>query len=481
MQNIQNKVFVNLLWRLAERCSVQVIAFVISLVLARLLEPSEYGTVAIVSAIVTIMSVFVDSGLGNALIQKKDADDRDFSTVFITNIFFCIIIYGLLFIAAPFIASFYNDPALCALVRVSGITILIAGVKNIQHAYVSRNMLFKRFFWSTFLGTIISAVVGIYLAMHGYGAWALVFQGLTNNMIDTVVLWITVKWRPKRIFDTGRFIQLFTYGWRLLVSRLLDSIYNNMYQFIIGKVYTSSDLSFYNKGKQLPVLVIDNVNTSIDSVLFPAMSDVQDEKERVKMMTKRAIKSSVYVVAPLLVGMAVTAEQFIRLLITDKWLPCIPYLRIFCLTFIFWTIHTANLNAIKAMGRSDIFLKLEIYKKISDVLALLISMRYGALAMAVGFSVSSFISQVINAWPNKKLIGYGFFEQMKDILQTLLIAGIMGVSVYPIAFLGWSDIITLLVQVLVGATVYIGISALLKVNEFLYILDLVRNIIRKRK
>lgn len=481
MQSIQNKVFVNLIWRFAERCSAQLIAFVISLALARILDPGEYGTVALVTAIVSVLSVFVDSGLGNALIQKKDADDKDFSTVFLANLVLCIIVYSLLFCIAPIFSAFYGHEEYSAMIRVSGISLLIAGVKNIQHAYVSRKMLFRRFFWSTSIGTIISAVVGINMALHGYGAWALILQGLVNNTVDTIVLWITVKWRPKLFFDLGRFRQLFSYGWKILACRLVDSVYTNMYQFVIGKVYTAQDLSFYNKGKQFPVLVTENINVSIDSVLFPALSDVQDEKERVKMMTKRAIKTCFYVVTPLLVGMMVTSRQFIRILLTDKWLPCIPYLWIFCTTYIFWTMLTANMNAIKAVGRSDIVLKLEFYKKIVEILILIISIRWGALAMAIGFLVSTFIKQILNAIPNKELINYGFWEQMKDIFPSIAIAGVMGAIVYPIAFLGWNDIITLILQVFVGVVSYVGFSVVLKVEEFTYMQTLIKNIFRKRK
>lgn len=469
----------NFIWRFAERCGAQLVTFIVSIVLARILDPKDYGTIALVTVFTTILQVFVDSGLGTALIQKKNADDLDFSSVFYFNFIVCIILYVGMFIAAPYIALFYKDTTLTPVIRVISLTIVISGVKGIQQAYVSKNMLFKRFFFSTIGGTIFSAVLGIAMAYMGYGVWALVAQQLSNTAIDTLILWLTVKWRPKKMFSYERLKGLFSFGWKLLISSLLDTAYNNLRNLIIGKLYSSSDLAFYNQGEKFPKVIVMNINTSIDSVLLPTMSIEQDNPERIKQMTRRAIKTSTYVMAPLMMGLAFCAEPIVRLVLTDKWIFCIPFLRIFCITYMFWPVHTANLNAINAMGRSDWFLRLEIIKKIMGMTILLSTMWFGVMAMAYSLLLSSVLSQIINSWPNRKLLGYGYLEQVRDFAPGISLAVIMGICVYFISFLHLPTIVTLLIQFIVGAAIYIGVSAILKLEEFEYLLGMVKSFLKK--
>ena len=465
----QKSVFYNLLWRFAERCGAQAVSFLVSIILARLLAPEAYGTIALAMVFINILQVFVDSGMGTALIQKKDADDLDFSSVFYFNIAACLVLYAGLFLAAPSIAQFYGDPALTALVRALSLTVVVSGVRNIQQSYVSRHLLFKRFFFSTIGSTLASAVVGIAMAYAGFGVWALVGQSLSNVVTGTIILWATVPWRPRRMFSWQRLKGLLSFGWKLLVSSLLDTGYNNLRSLIIGKLYSSADLAYYNQGDKLPNLVITNINASIDSVLLPTMANEQDDPARVRSMTRRAIKTSTYVMAPLMMGLAACAEPLIRLILTEKWLPCVPFLRIFCITYMFWPIHTANLNAIKALGRSDLFLKLEIVKKIVGLTILLCTMWHGVMAMAYSLLLSSVLSQIINTWPNRKLLRYHYLNQLADILPALLLACAMGLAVYCIQFLGWGDLPTLCVQVPVGAALYLAGSALLRLDSFLYL------------
>ena len=465
----QKSVFYNLFWRFAERCGAQAVSLVVSIILARLLAPEAYGTIALAMVFINILQVFVDSGMGTALIQKKDADDLDFSSVFYFNIAACLVLYAGLFLAAPSIAQFYGDPALTALVRALSLTVVVSGVRNIQQSYVSRHLLFKRFFFSTIGSTLASAVVGIAMAYAGFGVWALVGQSLSNVVTGTIILWATVPWRPRRMFSWQRLKGLLSFGWKLLVSSLLDTGYNNLRSLIIGKLYSSADLAYYNQGDKLPNLVITNINASIDSVLLPTMANEQDDPARVRSMTRRAIKTSTYVMAPLMMGLAACAEPLIRLILTEKWLPCVPFLRIFCITYMFWPIHTANLNAIKALGRSDLFLKLEIVKKIVGLTILLCTMWHGVMAMAYSLLLSSVLSQIINSWPNRKLLRYHYLNQLADILPALLLACAMGLAVYCIQFLGWGDLPTLCVQIPVGAALYLAGSALLRLDSFLYL------------
>lgn len=479
MPSDKKTVLSNFLWRFAERCGAQGVAFIVSVVLARLLAPEVYGTIALVTVFTAILNVFVDSGLGSALVQKKDADDLDFSSVFYFNVAVCCLLYLGMSLAAPFIAEFYNRLELTPVIRVLSLTLVISGVKNVQQAYVSRTMQFKRFFFATLGGTVGAAVIGIAMAYCGFGVWALVIQQIFNATVDTIILWITVKWRPKQMFSWKRLKGLFSYGWKLLVSALLDTVYGNLRQLIIGKMYSSADLAQYNRGRQFPDVIITNINSSIDSVLLPTMARVQEDATQVKGMTRRAMKTSTYIMAPLMMGLAFCAQPVVRLVLTEKWLPCVPFMQIFCITYMFYPVHTANLNAIKAMGRSDLFLRLEIVKKVVGLVLLVSTMWFGVMAMAYSLLVSTLTSMVINSWPNKRLMRYCYLEQMKDILPGILLAVLMGCCVYPIQWLGLPDIVTLLLQVPLGALIYIGASAVLHLESYEYLMDMVRPFLKK--
>lgn len=474
-------VITNFFWRFLERCGAQGVTFIVSIVLARLLNPTVYGTVALVTIFTTIMQVFVDSGMGNALIQKKDADDLDFSSVFYFNMAMCSVLYLIMFFAAPLIASFYRMPELTAIVRVLSFVVVISGVKNVQQAYVSRHLMFKRFFFSTLGGTIGAAVIGIAMAYLGFGVWALVAQMLFNAAVDTTILWITVKWRPKKMFSFQRLKSLFSYGWKLLASSLIDTVYNDLRQLIIGKKYSSGDLAYYNQGKKFPQLIVTNINTSIDSVLLPTMSKAQDDMAAVRSMTRRAIKTSTFLMMPAMIGLAVCAEPLVQLILTEKWLPCVLFLRIFCITYAFYPIHTANLNAIKAMGRSDLFLKLEIIKKTVGIIAILITMWISVQAMAYSFLVTTILNQIINSWPNKKLLNYSYLEQVKDMMPQILLSLGMGAAIYAVSFLHLSASLTLLIQIPLGVLVYWSGSKIFHVESYTYIIEMVKNFKKRKK
>ncbi len=475
----KNSVISNFIWRFAERCGAQIVTFIVSIVLARILAPEEYGTIALVTVFTTILQVFVDSGLGTALIQKKNADDLDFSSVFYFNLFMCLVLYLAMFLAAPYIARFYDDISLIPIIRVISLTIVVSGVKGIQQAYVSRNMLFKRFFFSTIGGTLFSAILGIVMAYAHCGEWALVAQQLSNAVIDTLILWITVRWRPQLIFSWQRLTKLLSFGSKLLASSLLDTIYSNLRNLIIGKIYSSSDLAFYNQGDRFPKVIVTNINASIDSVLLPSMSNVQDDHEKVKSMTRRAIKTSTYIMAPLMMGLAFCATPIVQLVLTDKWLPCVPFLQVFCITYMFWPVHTANLNAINAMGRSDLFLKLEIIKKIIGLTLLFITMRISVMAMAYSLLVSGLLSQIINSWPNRKLLNYGYIEQIKDILPSILLAIFMGAMVWLVSLAKLNSAVTLIIQIPLGIVIYLIGSKLLKLESYEYLIEIIKSFIKK--
>ena len=477
----KKKVTTNFIWRLLERCGAQGVTFIVSIVLARLLDPSVYGTIALVTVITTILQAFLDGGFSTALIQKKDADDLDFSSVFYFNVVFGLVLYALLFFTAPLIAKFYNMPDLTPVIRVLGLTLIIFSLKSVQQAYVSRNMMFKKFFFATLGGTIGAGIIGIWMACRGWGVWALVAQYVFNMLVDTVILWFTVKWRPKAVFSFERLKKLLSFGWKMLASNLLDKIYTQVRQLIIGKLYTKADLAFYNEGFKLPNTVVTNINSSIDSVLLPTMSNAQDDVAVVKRMTQRAIKTSTYIMMPMMMGLAVCARPLVELILTAKWLPCVPYLRIFCFAFAFYPIHTANLNAIKALGRSDLFLKLEVIKKVTGIIVLVATMWWGPLIMAYSMLLSSIIDQLINSWPNRKLLDYKYEEQFMDMLPQIGLSVLMGALVWAVSLFGLSDILTLCIQIPLGVIIYVVGSKVFHIDSFEYILGIAKSYMNKGK
>lgn len=477
--SLKKKTIGGFIWRLAERVGAEGVTFVVSIILARLLDPSDYGAISLITVFTSILSVFINSGMGVALIQKIDADDLDYSSLFYFNMVMCLGLYGVMFFCAPLIADFYNMPELTAYVRVISLTLVISGVKGIQQSYVSKNMLFKKFFFSTLGGTLVSAVVGVVMAYKGFGTWALIGQQLSNMVIDTAVLWITVKWRPKWMFSFKRLKKLFSYGWKILASALLDTTYNQLRSLIIGKVYSAADLAYYNKAYTFPNVVITNINTSIDGVLLPSLSSVQDNRETLKAITRRSITMSTYIMAPFLMGLAACGESVISIILTDKWLPSYPYMVVICITSMFMPIHTANLNAIKAMGRSDMFLKLEIIKKIVGLTAVFVTFRISVMAMVLSLLVTSVLGQLINSWPNKKLMNYGYLEQLKDILPGILLAAVMGIAVYCVRFFNLNEWITLIIQVPLGVVIYIALSVVLKLEPFFYCIKTVKPVVLK--
>lgn len=475
-------VVINFIWKLAERSGSQAISFIVTIILARLLMPSDYGTIALVMVFLTILQVFADSGFGVALIQKKNADDLDFSSVFYVNIAVGTLLYVIMWLAAPTIASFYGMPDLVALVRVMSLVLLINSLRNVQQAYVSKHMLFKRFFYATLGGSLVSAVVGISMAYLGFGVWALVAQQLTNNAIGTAILWFTVNWRPKLICSLERLKGLFSFGWKMLSSALLDTGYQQLWQLIIGKLYSPSDLAFFNQGQKFPNLIVTNINASIDSILLPTMASEQDHRERVRDMTRRAIKTSIFIMAPMMMVLAFSSTNVVTLVLTEKWLPCVPFLCIFCINYMFWPVHTANLNAINALGRSDIFLKLEIIKKVVGISVLLFTMQYSVMAMAYGMLLTGVLGQIINSWPNRKLLGYGYLHQLRDLLPSIVLAVIAGAAAYGVGMMQLPIHLVLVIalQVIVGAVTYLALSYLFRVDSLLYLFQIIKSIVARK-
>lgn len=469
----------NFIWKFLERCGAQGVSLIVTIILARLLDPAVYGIVSLITIFTSILEVFVEGGFGAALVQKKNADNLDFSSVFFFNIVLCCFLYLIMFILAPLIARFYNNTSLVPLIRVLSLILIISGVKNIQQAYVSKHMMFKKFFFATLGGTILAAIIGITLAYKGYGAWALVIQSLVNQFVDTLILWVSVKWRPEFKFSWSRFKKLYSFSWKILLTNLITNIYEKLRQLSIGKLYSISDLAYYNQGQQLPYAIVNNINTSIDSVLFPSISNVQENANSVKSMMRRAIKTSTYIMAPMMIGMAFIAEPLVKLLLSEKWLPCVFYIRVACLIQLFAPINTSNLSAIKAMGHSSIILKLEVIKRVFGIFVLLCTIWFGPKVIMLGLLGCSFFDQLCNSWPNMKLLSYSYIDQIKDIFPSIALSLAMGIIVYPVSLISLPTIWIVVLQVLLGCIIYLLGSLIFKVDSFSYVLDLIRTYFRR--
>lgn len=481
MVSDRKRVLSNILWRFAEQCGAQGVSFVVSVILARLLLPEEYGIVSLITIFTSILNLFMDSGFKNALIQKKNADQIDYSTVFYFNILMGVLLYLLMFAAAPVIARFYERDDMIPYIRVMSLTLVIGGVNGVQTAVVAKKMEFRRFFYSTLGGTFFSAAVGIGMAYYGMGVWALIAQRLINQFLNTVILWFTVRWRPSMVFSFKRLKPMFRYGSKLLGSSLLNFMTNNLSSLLIGKMYQADILAFYEKGGRIPNLVVSNLQASVQSVLFPVVAERQEDKAKVKAVLRRSYMMAAYVIFPCMVGLAVCAETVIRILYTETWISMVPYMQLWCFIYAFYLLHTADIQVIQAVGRSDIILKIEVIKQVLSVAGIIAAIPYGVMAMLFASCVTTVISMYINAKPNKELADYAFSEHIKDILPIVILNTVMGAVIWLEGLLPLGDIVQLVMQIITGVLIYIGGSLLLRLESFFMIISIIKNWDKRRK
>lgn len=474
MEITKGLVFKSFLWKLFERVGSQAISFVITIVLARLLLPEQYGVIALITVFLNVCNVIVDGGFTTALIQKKEADELDFSTVWHFSWGMALLMYLFLWVAAPWIEGFYAMEGLTAIVRALGLNLLLYALNAVQRAYISKRMLFAKLFQSSFVAGIASGLVGIALAYQGYGIWALVAQSLGFQLFSCLVLWLTLGWRPKWVFSVERFKGLFGYGWKIFFANIVVVGFVEVRKLVIGKLYSSSDLACYERGDQLANIVMKNVFSSMQSVLLPVFAESQDQVAHVKAMMRRTTKLACFVIYPLTAGLAAAAEPLVRLLLTEKWIEVVPFLQILCVANFFTPITISNWEAIKALGHSGITLKLEIVKKVLDVGILLVSCFHGVYAIAWGLVLYNFLCLFINLYPNKRLLDYGIGEQLLDAVPTALIAVAMGVAVWGVNGLGLSLLACLCCQVVIGGGVYLSLCALCKEESLGYVMGLIR-------
>ena len=468
--SLGTKAAYGLIWTFGEKVLANAVSFVVSLILARLLTPEVYGTVAITSIFINISNALLESGFGSALIQKKNADDLDFNTVFLFEMLLAAVLYLILSISAQRIAVFYGEPLITRILKVCGLTLFFGGIRNVQHAYVSRRMEFRTFFYSTLCGTLISGIAGAVLAFLGYGVWALVAQQLLNSMIDSVLLFFRIRWKPKPVFSFLRLKHLFSYGWKICAAGLLSTIYSNLYGLVIGKVFSTELLALYNKGNAFPALVMNNVSGPINAVTFPVLSACQDDRERLKRMTRKTLIGTSYLLWPVLVGMAASAAPLVELLLTKKWSECAVYLQISAVSGMFWPLSAANGQMINAAGKSDISLKLDILKKTAGLLFLAGTLPFGMLPLAWGRTAGQLIAAVCDASPAQKLISYGLSEQIKDLIPNILANTLLFISMKSASFLPLAPAPGFLIQVAAGCFTYLLCSYLFRLEGFNYAL-----------
>lgn len=464
---ITKKVVFGSLWVYLDKLITQLVTFSVSIFLARILTPEIYGTIALVTIFITIADVFVSSGFGNSLIQKKMPDETDYSTALISGVVMAIVIYALLYSTAPIISKFYSRDELTLIVRVMAIRVIFAAVNSIQRAYIQKQFDFKVIFITGFTSSLLSGILGIFMALRGYGVWSLVSQNLAQSVIITIFLGISSGLKPNCKFSFSRLVPMFSYGWKILLVNLTDIIYANLGGLFIGKTYSSADLAYYNKGNQLPEIVVANINSTINTVMFPILSNVQDDVVAAKAIARNAIKISTFLLSPLLVGLAVCAEPIIQILLTEKWSNSVIYVQILCLVYLSMPINSINQLVMNSLGRSDIFLGIGILKKILGIISIIISILLfdGPISVALASLISAPIVCFINMFPNKKLINYSISEQILDVLPSIVLSIIMGIIVYFVSMVPMDIVGRLSLQIIVGGIVYVGLAMIFRLGE----------------
>lgn len=454
-------------WAYGERILAQMISLIVSIILARILDPAHYGIIAIVTVFINILDALVSGGFGNALVQKKDADDLDFNTICWFSIAIAIILYICLFFASPYIAAFYDMEELVWVTRIMSIRVIISAFNSVQHAYVQRRMEFRRFFFATLGGTLISAVVGIFMAYQGFGVWALVAQYMTNSVIDTIVLRFTIQWKPKLEYSFERMNGMMSFGLKMLAATLVNTLQDNIRSLVVGKVFTKEDLAYYNQGKKYPATLMNNLVGSIQKVLFPAFSELQDDKQKIKAQMRTGIRMSSFILVPVIAGVIGIADTFVIAILTEKWSPSIQYLRILSLIYLTRTMNSIFQSSLLAVGQSGANM---IHEVVGSVLSI-IFICIGAFGMrsVLFIAWSSVIVMIVGTgifmYFISKAYEYTPSEVMRDFLPYLAISSVMGLCVYYTGTLATNKLLLLIIQIIVGVAVYGILSYVFRIKE----------------
>lgn len=480
---LKQKTVASLLWKLLERGGRAIVDLVIQIIMARLLAPEAFGALAIMLAFMSVGNVIVQSGLNTALVQTPNVSKRDCSTVFWLSFAISVALYLAVFAAAPLVASFYGMPQIVWPLRALALILVINSFNAVQVAIVQRELQFRKVFNATIVSVVVSGVAGVGCALAGLGLWALVVQQLLYQLANCAAMAAQVRWLPSFEFDPGRARTLFSFGWKLLVSGLLDQGYQSLSDLIVGKQFSASSLGLVSQGKRYPQAVGSLLDGAIQPVMLSTVSRVQDDVFYVKRLVRRALKTSTYLIVPSMTLFAVAAEPLVRLLLGEQWLPCVPFLQMYCFVYALLPIHTSNLQALNGMGRSDLFLKLELIKKGYGVVFLMVAaFVFKDVYLLVGsYIVTGIIATFVNAWPNRKVIGYSYLEQVRDICPAFFLAAVSALPAAAVSLLGLSDVATVLLQAAVMAAFYLGLSKLFRVEALSYLLSAVRELLVSKK
>ncbi|MEG2614075.1 MAG: lipopolysaccharide biosynthesis protein [Alistipes sp.] len=474
LESLKTKTVNGVFWSSVERFSVQAIQFTISLLIARVLTPADYGVIGMLAIFMALSQTFIDSGFSNALIRKTNRTEVDNSTVFYFNIAVGLLFYALLYLAAPAIAQFYDTPILIPITRVLALGIIFNSLAIVQRALLTIRVDFKTQAKASLTAALLSGAVGLWMAYSGFGIWALAVQTILNGFLNTVMLWVLTQWRPLWVFSWSSFRELFSFGSKLLASGLIDTIYNNVYTIVIGKIFSAGELGYYSKAKEFSQIPSSNIQGIVGRVTYPILCELQDDDERLRQVYRRYLRLSAYLTFPLMIGLAALASPLITVLLTDKWVAAVLLLQILCFAMMWYPIHAINLNLLQVKGRTDLFLRLEILKKIVGVSILCVTIPLGVAWMCVGSVVSSIVCLAINTHYTGVLIQLGFLKQMRDLLPALFYSLSMGALVYLVMEFVDGNLLKLGVGTLVGVLYYVGISLATRSAEFKDVFSLIR-------
>lgn len=482
-ENLKKKTINGMLWQFLQKVSGQLVSFVISVILARILSPSDYGMVALAGMFLGLMGIFSNGGLGPALIQKKKVDEEDYNTMFVTQLVFASILYVIIFFSAPFFAGFFktvDSQQLVAVIRVMALTMPLGALAGVQNSVVTRRLMFKWYFYTNFVSLAVSATIGLYMAYHGYGAWALVAQGISSTVTSTIVIFCLLDWHPKFSFSYSRFKPLFRQGLKYMGTSFIGTATSQLKGYALGLKYSAADLAYYNRGEGIPNLLCDNIDSTIQSVLFPSLAQIQDDKDAVRNALRRAIRISTFILMPMLFGLAAVSDKVVILVFTEKWAPSIPFMQVLCFCLAVGIMCNVNLQALKAIGKIGLMLKLEFVKKPIMLLVILGTMMISPLAIAWGILFFNIFVYFVNSYPNKKCIGYSYKQQLMDVGPNFMMAFLMSLGVFLVGRLDLNIYVLLPLQIVIGIIVYILMSVITKNDSMVYVTNYLRNKYRKR-
>lgn len=480
--SIKRKAIGSLFWKLVERGGYSVAQLLVQIVMARLLAPEQFGALAIMLVFVNVGNVIVQSGLNTALVQVPHADGKDCSTVFWLSFAVSTALYAVVFSCAPLVAGFYGLPGIVWPLRALGLILVVNSFNAVQVAIVQRALEFRKVFNATIASVAVSGALGISCALAGGGLWALVAQQLSYQLANCAALALQVRWRPRAVFDAGRARTLFSFGWKLLVSGLLEQGYQSLSDLIIGKQFSASSLGLVSQGKRYPQAVGSLLDGAIQPVMLSAVARVQDDVAYVKRLVRRALKTSTFLIVPSMTLFALVAEPVVRLLLGEQWLPCVPFLQMYCFVYALLPIHTTNLQSLNGMGRSDLFLKLEMIKKVYSIAILLFAafVLRDVYLLIGGYILAGIVSTFVNAWPNKRVIGYSYGEQLRDMAPAFALSAASVAVAWPVHLLMLPDVAVIVLQVFVMMGAYLGLSKLFKVEAMAYLLSTARGMLSSR-